>query len=183
MWSCKPCISFISVRELPRLSCTLFCSSSRDLTQLLKVSNSSVNFKSLSSFSSISARRAFVDLHFGQPWLSSSKTSSSVCELPSRVRFIFLSLRASQDIFGLFLGITELLFCEKWSYSGPRRGNFNRAIETRPSWWSSTPVSAATLLNFHVWPFWNAVENDFEFVASYSELNDGTRRGVVVQGH
>ena len=92
------------------------------------------------TFSSISARRAFVDLHFGQPWLSSSKTSSSVCELPSRVRFIFLSLRASQDIFGLFLGITELLFCEKWPYSGPRRSNFNRAIEKRPSWSASTPV-------------------------------------------
>ena len=61
----------------------------------LEVSNSSVNFNSLSSFSSISARRAFVDLHLGQPWLSSSKTSSSVCELPSRLRFIFLSLRAS----------------------------------------------------------------------------------------
>ena len=63
----------------------LFCLSSRDLTRLLKVSNSFVNFNSLSSFSSISARRAFVDLHFGQPWLSSSKTSSSVCELPSCV--------------------------------------------------------------------------------------------------
>ena len=101
----------------------LFCSSSRDLTRLLSVKNSSDNFSSLSSFSSISARRAFVDLHFGQPWLSYLKTSSSVCELPSRVRFIFLSLRASQDIFGLFLGITELLFCEKWPYSGPRRSN------------------------------------------------------------
>ena len=34
-------------------------------------------------------------MHLGQPWLSSSKTSSSVCELPSRLRFIFISLRAS----------------------------------------------------------------------------------------
>ena len=81
----------------------------------------------------------FVDLHFGQPWLSSSKTSSSVCELPSRVRFIFLSLRASQDIFGLLLGITELFFCEKWPYSRPRRSNFNIAIEIRPPWSASTP--------------------------------------------
>ena len=70
------------------LACFPFFST--DLTRLLWVSNSPVHFKSLSSFSSISARRAFVDLHFGQPWLSSSKTSSSVCELPSRVRFIFL---------------------------------------------------------------------------------------------
>ena len=127
---------------IPRLSCMLFCSSSTDLTRLLKVSNSSVNFNSLSSFSSISARRVFVDLHFGQSWLSSSKTSSSVCELPLRVRFIFLCLSASQDIFGLFLGITELLFCEKCPYSGPRRrSSFNRAIETQPSWSASTPVS------------------------------------------
>ena len=77
--------------------------------------------------------------------LHSSKTSSSVCELPSRVPFTFLSLRASQDIFGLFLGITELLFCEKWPSSGTRRSNFNRAIDTGPPWSASTPVSQANL--------------------------------------
>ena len=45
-------------------------------------------------------------------------------------------------IFGLFLGITELSFCGKWPYSGPRRSNFNRAIETRLPWSASTPVSS-----------------------------------------
>ena len=69
----------------------LFCSSSRDLTGLLKVSSSGilrVNF----SFLSISMRREFVNLHFWQSRLSSSKISSlSVCELPSHVGFVFLS--------------------------------------------------------------------------------------------
>ena len=62
-------------------------------------------------FSSISARRAFADLHFGQPRLSSSKTSSSVCELPSRACFIFLSLRASQDFFFFSHCMISCNFC------------------------------------------------------------------------
>ena len=58
----------------------------------------------------------------------SSKTSSSVCELPSRVHFPFPFLKASQDIFGLILGITELLFCEKWTSSEPRQSDWNTSV-------------------------------------------------------
>ena len=48
--------------------------------------------------------------------------ASFACTLP------FSFLKASQDIFGLILGITELLFCEKCPSSEPRESNWNTSV-------------------------------------------------------
>ena len=74
--------------------------------------------------------------------LGGDTTGFQRVELPSKKNSIKRKLGGGGGIFGLFLGITELSFCGKWPYSGPRRSNFNRAIETRLPWSASTPVSS-----------------------------------------